>query len=64
MKNQWLLLNLHQSVCDCERKDPNVAWDGRLNGRDFNAAVFAYKLIAKFKDGSQFIKTGDVTLLR
>ncbi|MEP6793273.1 MAG: gliding motility-associated C-terminal domain-containing protein, partial [Saprospiraceae bacterium] len=47
-----------------QANDPNNAWDGRLNGRPLNAAVFAYKLIAKIKDGSQFIKTGDVTLLR
>ncbi|MGB3078949.1 MAG: gliding motility-associated C-terminal domain-containing protein, partial [Saprospiraceae bacterium] len=47
-----------------QANDPNNAWDGRLKGRELNSAVFAYRLIAKFKDGSQFIREGDVTLLK
>jgi len=44
--------------------DPNNAWDGTVKGRAVNSAVFAYKLIAIFKDGSQEIRAGDVTLVR
>jgi len=47
-----------------QANDPNAAWDGRSKGRELNSAVFAYRLIAKFKDGSQIINVRDVTLLR
>ncbi|MEO6131141.1 MAG: gliding motility-associated C-terminal domain-containing protein, partial [Saprospiraceae bacterium] len=47
-----------------QANDPDVAWDGTLSGRPLNSAVFAYRLIATLKDGTQMMKMGDVTLLR
>jgi len=44
--------------------DPNYAWDGTMKGRTLISAVFAYKLIATFKDGRSEVRYGDVTLVR
>jgi len=44
--------------------DLNYGWDGTVKGRAVNSAVFAYKLIAVFKDGKQEIRYGDITLIK
>ncbi len=44
--------------------DAGVAWDGKLKGRFLNPGVFAYRLVAVFKDGSSTFRYGDVTLIR
>ncbi len=47
-----------------QANDPNYGWDGTLKGRTLNSAVFAYKLVALLKDGTEQIRVGDVTLVR
>ncbi len=44
--------------------DLNSAWDGTSKGKPLNSGVFAFKLVAVFKDGSQQIRVGDITLVR
>ncbi|HZV69427.1 MAG TPA: gliding motility-associated C-terminal domain-containing protein [Saprospiraceae bacterium] len=56
--------NMVFSAGHFQTNDSNVAWDGRLKGRELNSAVFAYKLIGLMKDGTQVMRVGDVTLLR
>jgi gliding motility-associated-like protein len=40
--------------------DPGSAWDGG----EYNSGVFAYRMMARFKDGRFEVRNGDVTLLR
>jgi len=44
--------------------DPIYAWDGKRDGVTLNSAVFAYKMMARFKDGRREVRNGDVTLVR
>jgi len=44
--------------------DPTYAWDGKRDGITLNPAVFAYKMMARFKDGRRDVRNGDVTLVR
>ncbi|MEO1518956.1 MAG: T9SS type B sorting domain-containing protein, partial [Bacteroidota bacterium] len=43
---------------------PSLGWDGRLEGRPMNPAVFVYQLEVVFTDGSTKIFYGDVSLIR
>ncbi len=47
-----------------QANDPNYGWDGTLKGSKLNSGVFAFKLVAVFKDGKEQIRVGDVTLVR
>jgi len=44
--------------------DPTNSWDGKREGVTLNPAVFAYKMMARFKDGRREVRNGDVTLVR
>jgi gliding motility-associated-like protein len=44
--------------------DLNVAWDGKINGKEANPAVFIYTVEVLFKDGETELFSGDVTLIR
>jgi hypothetical protein len=44
--------------------DPAFAWDGKRGGVTLNPAVFAYRVVARFKDGRREVRNGDVTLVR
>ncbi len=44
--------------------DLNSAWDGTSKGKPLNSGVFAFKLVAVFKDGKEQIRVGDITLVR
>jgi hypothetical protein len=51
--------------------DPAFSWDGvrHVGGNSnqqqiFNPAVFAYRMLARFKDGRKELCNGDVTLVR
>jgi len=44
--------------------DPVYAWDGTMRDKPLNSAVFAYKLIAEFKDGRSEVRYGDVTFMK
>lgn len=44
--------------------DLNVAWDGKINGKEANPAVFIYTIEVLFKDGETELFSGDVTLIR
>jgi gliding motility-associated-like protein len=52
--------------------DPAYAWDGtrHVGGENsnqqqvFNPAVFAFRMMARFKDGRREVRNGDVTLIR
>jgi gliding motility-associated-like protein len=44
--------------------DPANGWDGRLNGRPMNPAVFVYTATVLFVDGRVLVFKGDVVLTR
>src|SRR6187401_1172315 len=44
--------------------DASHSWDGTRDGLELNPAVFAYKMLARFKDGRREVRNGDVTLVR
>lgn len=47
-----------------ESTDVNTGWDGGLNGKPMNSAVFVYILKGTFVSGDTFSKKGNITLLR
>lgn len=47
-----------------ETSDHTIGWDGTYAGEPLNNAVFYYSLQAKFVDGDERQKTGDITLIR
>ena len=47
-----------------ETTDPKVCWDGKLNGKLMNTAVFVYSLEAILYTDEKVIKTGNVSLIR
>ncbi|MBI1224049.1 MAG: T9SS type B sorting domain-containing protein [Bacteroidetes bacterium] len=47
-----------------EEKNSNEGWDGKQKGEAAASDVYIYKVIVKRPDGTKFVKTGDVTLLR
>lgn len=44
--------------------DPTNGWDGRVNGKDAPSDVYVYNIVIRFPDGQEFVRRGDVTLLR
>jgi gliding motility-associated-like protein len=44
--------------------DPTNSWDGKMRGTEMNQGVYAYKMMARIKDGRREIRNGDVTLIR
>jgi len=44
--------------------DPTNSWDGKRDGEEMNPDVFAYRMMARFKDGKIELRNGDVTLVR
>lgn len=47
-----------------ETSDKNLGWDGKVNGRDADPAVFDYYLKAVCPGGQEFFKKGNITLIR
>ncbi|MGD0581755.1 MAG: PKD domain-containing protein [Bacteroidales bacterium] len=47
-----------------ESNDINVGWDGYHNGELCDPGVYIWKVRGTFKNGEQFVKMGDVTLLK
>jgi len=47
-----------------ESSDINAGWDGTLNGTPQPEAVYVYEVSAVTSAGQNFIKHGNVTLLR
>ncbi len=47
-----------------ETTDATVGWDGTFKGKAMNIGVFVYFAKGKFKNGEEFDKSGNVTLLR
>jgi len=56
--------NIVFAARDFAPNDPAYAWDGKRGGVAMNPGVFAYKLLARFKDGKHEVRNGDVTLVR
>jgi hypothetical protein len=44
--------------------DPAFAWDGKRDGEEMNPAVFAYRMMARFRDGRREVRNGDITIVR
>lgn len=44
--------------------NPEVGWDGQLHGSPSPSGVYAYQLSAQMNDGSNEVKSGNVTLIR
>jgi gliding motility-associated-like protein len=44
--------------------DIRKGWDGRANGTDMPAGVYAYVLKAVMQGGNEIVKNGTVNLLR
>lgn len=49
---------------DFEPNNPAYGWDGTLRGERMNPAVYAWFAIVEFKDGTEVLLEGDVTLMR
>jgi PKD repeat protein len=47
-----------------ESNDINIGWDGYFRGQLSDPGVYIWKVRGNFRNGEQFIKMGDVTLLR
>jgi len=47
-----------------ESKDPEVGWDGFIDGKLGSQDVYAWKLSGKYRNGTQIKETGNVTLIR
>ncbi|RLD31161.1 MAG: hypothetical protein DRI73_09235, partial [Bacteroidetes bacterium] len=47
-----------------ESTNPDIGWDGNIDGKIGSQDVYAWKLTGKYKNGSIFKATGNVTLLR
>ncbi len=47
-----------------ESTDPEVGWDGYIDGKIGAQDVYAWKLVGKYRNGTLFKATGNVTLLR
>ena len=44
--------------------DQTIGWDGKLNGKQLNPAVFIYMARVEFSDGKTEVFTGDIALMR
>ena len=44
--------------------DPAYGWNGKMKSKDLNSGVFACRVIIQFKDGTQDVVYGDITLIR
>ena len=44
--------------------DLSGSWDGTMDGEEMNPAVFAYLVVVRFKDGTEKVVQGDITLIR
>ena len=44
--------------------DIGTGWDGYYNGELASPGVYIWRIKCTFKDGTQIIKAGDVTLLQ
>lgn len=47
-----------------ESNDINIGWDGYFKGQLSEPGVYVWKVRGNFRNGEQFIKMGDLTLLR
>ncbi len=47
-----------------ESEDPNFCWNGIYKEKLLNADVFVYSVKAKYKDGTEVSKKGNITLIR
>src|SRR6188768_1810349 len=56
--------NLVFAVKNFSPNDPTNSWDGKMRGAEMNPAVYAYKMMARFKDGRREVRNGDITLVR
>ena len=46
-----------------ESIDPDMGWDGRVNGKLAPQDVYVWKVTGKYKNGVNFILAGDVTFM-
>jgi gliding motility-associated-like protein len=60
--NRWGGLVFEQR--NIQPNDPNVGWDGALNGRPVNSGVFPYSVEIEFIDGRTELFVGTVALVR
>ena len=47
-----------------EEKNSNEGWDGKQKGNDAASDVYIYKAVVLRPDGTQYVESGDMTLLR
>ncbi len=47
-----------------ETRDPEAGWDGYYQGRLCQQDVYVYKIIARYSNGEQISKVGDIHLIR
>jgi gliding motility-associated-like protein len=46
-----------------ESTNVDIGWDGYYNGKPAKQDVYMWKVVGKYSNGKNFMKTGDVTLL-
>ncbi|MEO6132474.1 MAG: gliding motility-associated C-terminal domain-containing protein [Saprospiraceae bacterium] len=44
--------------------DPTYSWTGMHDGSVINPGVFAFRLVARFKNGKEEVRNGDVTVIK
>jgi gliding motility-associated-like protein len=44
--------------------DPKIGWDGTYKGKPCQPAVYVYYLTATCIGGAEFVKKGNITLMR
>jgi gliding motility-associated-like protein len=49
---------------DIPKDQPDLGWDGHLNGRPVQPGVYTYLIRARYLDGKTDMFTGDVTVIR
>lgn len=42
----------------------STGWDGKSGGRDAPSDVYVYNIVLRFPDGQEFVRRGDVSLIR
>ena len=47
-----------------ETEDSSICWDGTYKGKEMNAGIYAYKLIATLTNGEQIEESGNLTLIK
>jgi PKD repeat protein len=60
----YLVVNSRTGVVMFESRSINIGWDGYYKGQLCDPGVYVWRSRGRFANGEQFIKSGDITILR